>query len=114
MDDDQGLPDGIDPEVWFDCANHPGHRDYLLDEPWQTFPGRMHAWCQTRRVSFRVSKSELPDDLPLATRYWVRGFLTGNVPRQPDDDFHSPAMTEWRRHADLFLTTGVWQPDFDG
>ena len=58
----------------------PGARDYLLNNPWHTFPGRMSAWCATRQVSFRVSKSELPADLPAATRYLVRGFLVGNVP----------------------------------
>jgi len=83
-------------------------RDYLLHNPWQTFPGRMSAWCATRQVSFRVSKSELPTDLPAATRYWVQGFLVGNVPRQPaTDDFDGPAVAAWQAKADRFLATGI-------
>lgn len=109
MDDDQALPDGVDSEVWFECAHHPGRRDYLVSEPWQTFPGRMQAWCGARNVWFRVSKSSLPRHLPLPTRYWVQGFLVGNVPRQPDADGHSAAMIEWRDQAHHFVATGEWQ-----
>jgi hypothetical protein len=86
-------------------------RDYLLRNPWQAFPGRMSAWCATRQVSFRVSKSELPKDLPAATRYWVQGFLAGNVPRQPaTDDFDGPAVAAWQAKADRFLASGYWPP----
>ena len=73
MDDEHALPDGVDPELCFDCCHHPGPRDYLIDEPWHTFPGRMQAWCQARQVWFRVSRAGLPDQLPLPTEYWVRG-----------------------------------------
>lgn len=58
MEAQQGLPDDIDPDLWFECRHHAGARDYILREPWQTFPGRIHAWCQERQESFRVSKSE--------------------------------------------------------
>lgn len=106
------LPDEVDPELWFACRHHPGARDYLLNEPWQTFPGRMSAWCAERGIGFRVSKSELPDELPTATRYWVEGFLTGNVPRQPDDDdWEGPAVLEWQANAVRFLATGYWPPE---
>lgn len=111
MDDAPVLPADVDPELWFACSHHQGARDYLLNAAWHTFPGRMSAWCSARQVGFRVSKSELPADLPVATRYWVQGFLSGNVPRQPDvDDDDDPALVEWERLADLFLTAGVWPP----
>lgn len=102
------LPADVDPELWFECCHHAGARDYLLNSPWHTFPGRMSAWCATRQVSFRVSKSELPADLPATTRYWVRGFLVGNVPRQPDaDDDDSPAIAAWQAKADRFLASWI-------
>jgi len=109
--DAPGLPGDVDPELWFECRHHAWGRDYLLHNPWHTFPGRMSAWCATRQVSFRVSKSELPNDLPAATRYWVQGFLVGNVPRQPaTDDIDGPAVAAWQAKADRFLATGSWQP----
>lgn len=75
-------------------------------------PRRISAWCAEGQVGFRVSKSELPPEVPVATSYWVQGFLTGNVPRQPDDDdWDSPAVTEWRAKAERFLVTGNWPPE---
>ena len=106
------LPADVDPDLWFACRHHPGSRDYLLSTPWHTFPGRMSAWCAERQLSFRVSFSELPPDLPSTTRYWVKGFLTGNVPRQPDvgeDD--DPALVAWQIKARDFLATGQWPPE---
>ena len=70
----------------------------------------MSAWCMSRGVGFRVSKGELPADLPLATRYWVEGFLVGNLPRQPDVEEDSPAMAAWQAKAEHFLATGSWPP----
>jgi hypothetical protein len=103
------LPEDVDPDLWFECVHHAGWRDYLLSSAWHTFPGRMSAWCSARDVEFRVSKSELPSDLPAATRYWVEGFLTGNLPHQPDvDDDDSPALAEWARLAEQFFATGMW------
>ena len=71
----------------------------------------MSAWCETRRVGFRVSKGELPADLPLTTRYWIQGFLTGNLPCQPDAEEDSPEMAEWQANAGRFLATGHWPPE---
>jgi hypothetical protein len=111
MDETPVLPDGVDAELWFECCHHQGARDYLLSTAWHTFPGRMSAWCSVRRIGFRVSKCDLPADLPTATRYWVQGFLTGNLPRQPDaDDDDSPAIVVWKAHAERFLATGMWPP----
>ena len=96
----------IDPQLWFPCPHHEGARDILYPSSANTFPGRMAAWCEHRQVSFRVSLSSLPDDLPAATRLWVRGFLAGSVPQLDDD-----SQLETRQgQVDVFLTTGAW-PD---
>lgn len=113
MDSQTTIPDTVVPELWFDCVHQQGGRDYLVSEPWQTFPGRMQAWCQDRQVWFRVSKRELPANLPDPTRYWVQGFLTGNTPRQPDADDGDPALDRWRQLAEEFLATGLWPSDTD-
>ena len=106
------LPADVDSELWFECRHHPGSRDYLLSTPWHTFPGRMSAWCAERQVSFRVSFSELPPDLSPATQYWVKGFLVGNLPRQPDmDDDDGAALAAWQIKARNFLATGQWPPE---
>jgi hypothetical protein len=110
VNDATDLPDDIDPELWFECRHHPGQRDYLYNARWHTFPGRMGAYCPTRKVSFRVSIAEMPSDLPLATRYWVQGFLTGNMPRQPTDE-EGPELVAWREKADHFFATGYWPAD---
>jgi hypothetical protein len=96
----------IDPEIWFPCLHHEGARDILHPSSANTFPGRMPAWCEYRQVSFRVSLSSLPDDLPVATRLWVRGFLAGSVPQLDDDT--EPETRQGQ--VDVFLTTGAW-PD---
>jgi hypothetical protein len=85
-------------------VHNPEGRDLLYPAAGNTFRGRMPAWCETRQVSYRVSLSELPDDLPLATRLWVRGFLAGQVPTWDD----AAPEEEQRRHADEFLTSGTW------
>lgn len=98
----------LDPELWFPCVHHPGARDILYPSAGNTFRGRMPAWCETRQVSFRVSLSQLPDDIPEATRLWVRGFLAGCVP-QLDDEVDELAQVEARVNA--FLETGAWSND---
>lgn len=100
------VSDSLDPELWFPCVHHPGSRDVLYPATANTFRGRMPAWCEHRQVSFRVSLSGLPDDTPLATRKWVRGFLAGAIP--PLDD--ETALDRQRLKVDAFLTTGSW-PD---
>lgn len=108
------LPDDVDPELWFDCVMGEGGRDYFTENPWHTFPGRMSAWCDEGQFEFRVSKNQLPETLPVATTYWVRGFLTGNVPRQPTWDYDDdPALVEWNEHARDFLQTGTWPVEGD-
>ena len=68
----------------------------------------MPAWCETRQVSFRVSLSQLPEDIPEATRLWVRGFLAGSVP-QLDDEVDDLVAVEAR--VNEFLATGVWNTE---
>ena len=60
----------------------------------------MPAWCETRQVSFRVSLSQLPEDIPEATRLWVRGFLAGSVPQ-----------LDVEARVNEFLATGVWNTE---
>ena len=108
---DQALPDDIDQELWFPCRHDLGARDYLTADRWHTFPGRMAAFCPTRRVSYRVSTSELPYDLPMATRYWVAGFLVGNMPRQPDVEDDSPEMAAWEAKVEQYFAHGTWPND---
>ena len=112
--DEATLPDDVDPEMWFvsstpECA---GGRDYLWDSLWHTFPGRMSAYCPHRpeHPDYRISLSQLPDDLPAATRYWVRGFLAGNLPGPEDDwEWETTEMADWRRRASAFVRTGRWE-----
>ena len=103
------LPDDIDPDLWFPCVHDASERDYLCNARWHTFPGRMPAYCPSRGVSFRVSRAELPSELPVATRYWVEGFLVGNMPRQPDvDDEDDPALVQWQSDASDYFDSGYW------
>jgi hypothetical protein len=104
------LPADIDPELWFPCAEHPGERDYLWDARWHTHVGRMAAYCPTRGVSFRVSYDGMPQPLPTATRYWVAGFLAGNLPAAPGEyGEDSPAMRAWTASAEEYFRTGQWK-----
>ena len=107
------LPAEIDPALWFPCSDVPGARDYLYSAAWHTFTGRMGAYCPAKQVWFRVSASEIPDAVPESTRYWVKGFLAGNLPRQPDSDIEGAALEQWTEKARAFLATGVWLPDED-
>ncbi len=45
----------------------------------------------------------------MATRYWVEGFLVGNMPIQPDvDDDDDPALLRWQSDANAYFDTGYW------
>jgi hypothetical protein len=102
------LPEDIDPELWFECKHHPGRRDYLFDNHWHTFPGRMAAYCESRRLDFRVSLQEISESRGPATDWWIRGFLAGNLPSPPDVEHDDPRMTEWHSKAQAFAATGEW------
>src|SRR5688500_7910396 len=79
-----------------------GGDDYLFDKRWHTHPGRMAAYCphDPKHPDYRISAYELPADLPDATRYWVAGFLAGNLPAPPDGvSERDELMERWARLA---------------
>lgn len=96
-----------------------GRRDYLYDSGWHTFPGRMAVWCphDPAHASYRISIDELPDDLPDATRWWVRGFLAGNVPEPPvelvDPAADKEKLARWFEVAKRFSEVGKWPSEDD-
>lgn len=102
------LPEEIDPALWFPCRHDPTTRDYLYPSSWHTFPGRMGAYCAGRKVWFRASKMEIPDDAPAATKYWVRGFLAGNLPEPPSREIEGDDLAQWNARAQAFFETGSW------
>lgn len=106
------LPDDVDPELWFPSAQCGGERDYLFDAKWHTHPGRMKAYCPHRPdwPDYRISVYELPTDLPTATRYWVEGFMAGNLP-EPRRHLNDEYMTRWHEAAATFAQTGHWPPE---
>ena len=103
------LPEDVDPELWFASARCGGERDYLFDAKWHTHPGRMKAYCphQPDWPDYRISVDELPADLPVATRYWVKGFMAGNLP-QPTRYSDPAYMARWSAAAVDFADTGHW------
>jgi hypothetical protein len=109
------IPDDVNPNLAFFSKRCQGD-DYLFDSGWLTFSGRMSAFCPHDPDSpdYRVSKYELPEELPEATRYWVEGFLTGNLPLPPDaawddeDNEQSALMRRWRMLASQFRRIGWW------
>lgn len=105
------LPNDVDPELWFRSARCGGQRDFLFDAKWTTHPGRMKAYCpHSDWADYRISVYELPDDLPLATRYWVQGFMAGNLPR-PTRFWDDRYMARWHAMAATFAGTGDWPAD---
>jgi hypothetical protein len=93
-----------------------GDYDYLYDAGWATFPGRMAAYCPHRLVMFRISRYELPPELPERTQAWVAGFLAGSVPRPPDVAWDADGkeqldvLQKWDAIAEQYRRTGWW-PD---
>ncbi|ROP28285.1 hypothetical protein EDD30_1026 [Couchioplanes caeruleus] len=100
------LPPDVDPGLWFDteqCGRH-----YLVDGNAHTFPGRMLAYCAERGIRTRVSKGEI-GDCSEQTRYFVRGFLSGNEPAPPESDSGTEAaFLAWSDTAVRFRDTGYW------
>ncbi|WP_019030845.1 hypothetical protein [Salinispora arenicola] len=98
------LPPDVDPDLWFDteqCGRH-----YLVDGNPHTFPGRMDAYCAERGIRTRVSKGEI-SDCSEQTRYFVRGFLSGNEPAPPQSD-SEPGSSAWSDAVVRFRDTGYW------
>jgi hypothetical protein len=94
----------IDERLWFeaDC----GGRDFLLGKAGWTFRGRMSAWCPKKKVSYRVSLSEM-GTMSDETRYFVRGFLAGNAPNWPKND-DPDDFNAWLAATSRFQETGYW------
>lgn len=105
------LPDDIDPELWFPCGDVTGARDYLYPSVWHTSIGRMGAYCASKDVYFRVSAEEIAGDAPITTKYWVRGYLAGSLPRSPNEDPSAEEMTAWTARAHAYLDSGSWSPE---
>jgi hypothetical protein len=110
------LPSDVDLELWF-TSPHPrcgGGRDYLFDKHLLTHPGRTAAYCphDSEWPDYRISLSELPARPAAAHRYWVAGFLAGNLPPAPVvDDDDDPALARWTAKAAAFATQGTWPTD---
>jgi hypothetical protein len=107
------LPDEIDPALWFPCTDVPGARDYLYASAFHTFTGRMAAYCPSKQVWFRVSAHTIAEESPEATRYWVQGYLAGNLPHPPDRELEGEAVERWAEKARAFFATGTWSDDDD-
>ena len=72
-----------DSDLWFEHKGCEG-KHYLIGNP-HTFPVRMWAWCPKKETTFFVSKSQI-GEMSLQTKYWIKGFLTGNQPKPPAEE----------------------------
>jgi hypothetical protein len=112
-----GLPvePEIDSDLWFETADCAG-RHYLLGNP-HTFPGRLYAWCPTKKVHHCVSKSEI-EQCSRETTYFLRGYLSGQEPEGPVTEEgdklppDNPNFQVWRDAVELFGETGHWNERF--
>jgi hypothetical protein len=109
---DPPLPADVDARLWFLMAGCEG-RHYLVDGNPHTFHGRMYFYCPPQNVYTRVSKSEIAECSD-ETKYFIRGFLSGNEPPPPRDDDQDllddgdPRFGQWRKAVDVFRDTGYW------
>ncbi len=99
-----------DDKLWF---NHKGcdGKHFLIGNP-HTFHGRMWAWCPVKQRSFFVSKDEILESSE-QTKYWVKGFLSGNQPSPPknenqDVDYTSDEYKLWKENIREFEQSGIW------
>jgi hypothetical protein len=102
----------FDKELWFTFKEHCKDKHFIVGNP-HTFHGRISAFCPEKDVFFNVSLGEI-DDMPLTTKYWIKGFLSGNEPTCPVDeegDDYPPTHEEfihWAKSIELFHVTGSW------
>jgi hypothetical protein len=98
----------LDEELWF--IGFCGERDLLTGNP-HTFHGRRSAWCPTQQVGYNVSLNEITE-MSTASQYFIKGFLSGNEPPQPeeDDDGNEDPddLAAWLAAIARFGTTGNW------
>lgn len=77
------------------------------------FTGEYQRYCPQKDVFFNVSLGEI-GDMPLNTKYWIKGFLSGNEPSPPVDeegDIYPPIHEDnihWDKSVALFHKTGSW------
>jgi hypothetical protein len=103
----------FDKELWFVLKEeHCKGRHYILGNP-HTFNGRISSYCPQKNVFFNVSLGEIVD-MPLATKYWIKGYLSGNEPSPPVDEEGDVFPTtheehiHWLNSVNLFHKTGYW------
>ncbi|WP_138754104.1 hypothetical protein [Paenibacillus sinopodophylli] len=102
----------LDNELWFNFKEHCSGKHFIVGNP-HTFHGRISAYCPQKDVFFNVSLREI-DEMPLTTKYWIKGFLVGNEPACPVDDEGDvfPRTHEefihWDKNIKLFHKTGYW------
>jgi hypothetical protein len=107
LPDNDEVHDNLDERLWFEASC--GGRDLLVGNP-HTFRGRMAAWCPHQNRGYTVSVSEM-GAMADETRYFVRGFLSGNEPGPPFDDDHGTDRADevaWRSALRRFRRTGSW------
>jgi len=105
---DPAVASDIDENLWF--TGPCGARDFLLPENAHTFNGRMSAWCPSKQVGYSVSLSEI-DEMSDASRYFIKGFLTGDGPAPPYDDegdIDPGDLRAWHAAIARFNRTGQW------
>ncbi|BBH24321.1 hypothetical protein Back11_56660 [Paenibacillus baekrokdamisoli] len=102
----------FDKDLWFTFKEHCKGKHFIVGNP-HTFHGRISAYCPQKNVYFNVSLGEI-GDMPSTTKYWIKGFLSGNEPAPPVDeegDIYPPAHEmdiHWVRSIALFHKTGYW------
>lgn len=97
-----------DPALWFMHLGCKG-KHYLLGNA-HTVKGRVLAWCPVENRSIFVSKADM-GRISVKGEYWLQGFLHGNEPGPPLDEYEMPdysskAATQWRRRCTNFRRTG--------
>lgn len=111
-EDHPNLPADVDPRLWFEMDSCEG-RHYLVEGNPHTFRGRMYFYCPPQNIYTRISRSEI-GECSDETRYFIRGYLSGNEPPPPRDhdndllDDRDPAFTLWRKVVEVFRNTGYW------
>jgi hypothetical protein len=100
----------LDERLWFEMAGCPG-RHFFVDGN-STILGRIYAWCPTKQITTRVSKSEVvaaSDE----SWYFIKGFLAGSEPAPPLDEegmlsTDEAAVARWRSNCAEWRVTGEW------
>jgi len=101
----------IDSALWIILEHCEG--EHFLIGNCHTFPGRMNAFCKRKDTAFCVSLSEI-SDMSEQSRYWIKGFLSGNEPEPPEeidgeppeDYFKSERYHDWLTQIENFNTSG--------